>query len=127
MKKRYVVIIIVIAIIVLLLLALGGCYYFTKGMAFYKPEELAEKGEEYFKVPGQEGAEKGFWKTEEGIDLYYFTQGEGENPVVIVHGGPGAPPSEKWDALDGLGDDNKFYYYHQRGSGKSTRPITSFD
>jgi proline iminopeptidase len=65
------------------------------------------------------------WTMEPGIELHYFTQGEGR-PVLIIHGGPGAPYTEPIAALDALADQYAFYYYDQRGCGQSTRPIDRF-
>lgn len=59
------------------------------------------------------------------ISLYYFTRGTGK-AVLIVHGGPGYPTQESWKGLAGLEKDYEFYYYHQRGCGKSTRPFDKF-
>jgi proline iminopeptidase len=62
-----------------------------------------------------------------GVELYWFAQGNaGGRPVIMVHGGPGYPFKEPWKALDSLDDGRRFIYYHQRGSGKSTRPVDRF-
>jgi len=65
------------------------------------------------------------WQVETDIYLNYFTQGEGRN-VLVIHGGPGMPYAEPWPGLEPLTNQYKFNYYDQRGSGKSTRPISSF-
>ncbi|NOH14258.1 MAG: alpha/beta hydrolase [Chloroflexi bacterium] len=75
--------------------------------------------------PQQSGAED-FWQVEPDIELHHFAAGEGRN-VVVVHGGPGMPYVEAWPGLEPLTGDYRFHYYDQRGSGLSTRPITSFD
>jgi proline iminopeptidase len=67
----------------------------------------------------------GAWEVEPGIQLHYFTRGTG-TPVLVLHGGPGMPSDEPWPGLEPLNDRFKFYYYHQRGCGRSTRPITAF-
>ncbi len=96
--------------------------------SFYKPGTLKEeKGlRRPLKPPSQEGIEPHFWKVSEDILLYYFQSGKGR-PVLVVHGGPGFPPSEAWEGLERLTDNHIFYYYHQRGCGKSTRPVDTFD
>jgi len=66
------------------------------------------------------------WKMESDISLHFDVYGNG-HPVVIVHGGPGIPYANAWKGLKPLEDRFSFYYYHQRGAGKSTRPITSFE
>ena len=57
-----------------------------------------------------------------GITLHSFVDGRGPL-TVVVHGGPGIPPSAPWPGLVPLTDERQFLYYHQRGSGRSTRPI----
>jgi proline iminopeptidase len=54
--------------------------------------------------------------------LYYFTDGQG-TPILVIHGGPGYPFSQPIDAFKSLDERYRFYYYDQRGSGQSTRPI----
>ena len=39
--------------------------------------------------------------------------------------GPGIPYANAWKGLKPLEEQYAFYYYHQRGAGKSTRPIDS--
>jgi len=63
----------------------------------------------------------------DGVELYWFAQGgAGGRPVIMVHGGPGYPFKGQWKALDSLDEGHRFIYYHQRGSGKSTRPVDRF-
>ena len=65
------------------------------------------------------------WEVEPGIRLHYFKRGTGR-PVLVLHGGPGLPSADPWPGLEPLNDRFTFYYYHQRGCGLSTRPITAF-
>jgi proline iminopeptidase len=62
---------------------------------------------------------------EPGIWLHCFKRGTG-TPVLVLHGGPGLPSDDPWPGLEPLNDRFTFYYYHQRGCGRSTRPITAF-
>lgn len=96
--------------------------------AFYKPGNVrAEKGlGAPLTPPSQEGVPPHFWKVEEEILLHYFSEGDG-NPVLVIHGGPGVPPAEPWPGLRVLSEDFTFYYYHQRGCGRSTKPIDRFE
>lgn len=87
----------------------------------YQPGHLSETA-----PPSQEGVERNYWKMDDHVFLYYFSHGSG-TPVLIVHGGPGFPFTSQWRALDRLGKDFQFYYYHQRGCGNSTRPFERFD
>lgn len=66
------------------------------------------------------------WQVEPDISLHYDVYGTGR-PVIIVHGGPGIPYPKPWEGFRSLEDKYKFYYYHQRGAGKSTRPIQLFE
>ena len=66
-----------------------------------------------------------FWEVEPGIKLYHFTRGTG-TPVLILHGGPGIASNDPWPGLVPLEAKYSFWYYHQRGSGQSTRPIDRF-
>ncbi|NQU99907.1 MAG: alpha/beta hydrolase [Parcubacteria group bacterium] len=127
MKEKKTIIIIIAIILVLIILGGIGFMYFAKYMAFYKPGNLGKNMEGKLDVEKQDLKDEGYFKVEDDIDLYYFTQGKGDIPVLIIHGGPGAPASSKWDALESLGDKYKFYYYHQRGCGKSTKPFDRFE
>lgn len=66
------------------------------------------------------------WQVESDITLHYDVYGTGR-PVLIVHGGPGIPYTTAWKGLNQLEKQFTFYYYHQRGSGKSTRSIEGFE
>ena len=66
------------------------------------------------------------WRVEKEIELRFEAHGEG-TPVVVVHGGPGVPYASPWTGLEPLRDRYRFYYYDQRGCGKSTRPFKQFD
>jgi len=60
-----------------------------------------------------------------GVELYRFQQGQGRD-VLVVHGGPGFPPDGPWRAGARLAAEGyRLTYYHQRGCGRSGRPITS--
>lgn len=65
------------------------------------------------------------WKVAPNIELYHFEEGAGQ-PILTIHGGPGFPPTKPWLAGQLLGQRHKLVYYHQRGCGRSSRPIASF-
>jgi proline iminopeptidase len=69
--------------------------------------------------------EANYFKVAEDITLHHFRAGEGK-PVLVIHGGPGFPPTKPWEGLESLTGDYQFIYYHQRGCGHSTRPIDTF-
>lgn len=98
------------------------------GSSVYKPGNV-RKGtglRSPLSPPSQEGVKPNFWKVAEDISLYYFSCGKG-TPVIIIHGGPGFPPSEPWKGLEALNKNFQFYFYHQRGCGKSTKPVDRFE
>ena len=75
--------------------------------------------------PVQTGVPDGFWSMEKDVQLHYLAKGQGR-PVLVLHGGPGMPYARAWTGLKSFEAQYRFYYYHQRGSGRSTRPIQSF-
>lgn len=75
-------------------------------------------------TPRQSG-EHSYWQVEEDIRLHYATQGQGR-PVLVVHGGPGYPIHGPLEGLEMLTKSHKFFYYDQRGCGRSTRPFDRF-
>lgn len=92
----------------------------------YSPNDLLKESEYAHLLENNNHADKrNFFTINDSISLYYFTKGSGEN-ILMVHGGPGYPFDQEWKGLDQLTKDYKFYYYHQRGCGKSTRIIDKF-
>lgn len=68
-------------------------------------------------------AEDGTVQLGDGVRLYHRAFGQGR-PVIYVHGGPAMPARDPWPALDRLEPTLRIHFYDQRGSGRSTRPIT---
>ena len=103
-------------VIVLFAAVAGGLFWWFMQQPLYTPGALATH-------PNLDpvGGEHDAWEVAPGILLRYFASGEGRN-VLVVHGGPGIPPTGSAPAFDALGDSYQFYYYDQRGSGLSTRP-----
>jgi proline iminopeptidase len=113
---------IIIIIVVVLIIAAGVFVWQWMQKPMYEVGMAAQKD---FNIPEQ--TMDNYWTVEAGIDLYYQTQGHGDTPVLIIHGGPGSPFEEPIAALDALGDQYTFYYYDQRGCGRSTHPIDAFE
>ncbi len=63
------------------------------------------------------------WIVDEGIALHHFATGQGQD-ILVIHGGPGYPPERPWAVSAELGSDFRLHYYHLRGCGNSSRPIT---
>ncbi len=96
--------------------------------SFYKPGTLKDEKRlrSPLEPPSQKDVAPHFWKITDDILLYIFQSGEGQ-PVLVIHGGPGFPPSNSWEGVERLKPKYRFIYYHQRGCGKSTRPVDTFD
>ena len=95
----------------------------------YAPGGLALRDDAaaFLAPPSQKGVATNFWRVEDGMDLFYFSSGKGDEVILFVHGGPGIPPAKPHAGLELLNDDFQTYYYHQRGGGKSTRPFDKFE
>lgn len=67
------------------------------------------------------GAKEGYIDVEGGR-VWYRVSGSGSNtPLVLLHGGPGAP-SYYLDPLEAISADRPVVFYDQLGAGKSDRP-----
>lgn len=95
------------------------------GRAMYEPgtvaRRIAEAGESLDPLQGP--GEGNTWTVAPGVVLHHFATGDGED-VVVVHGGPGIAPERPWRAAERL-PGLRLHFYHQRGCGLSTRPITA--
>lgn len=121
MKK---LIMIIGSVLLALCIVLLVAFYVITGPS-YVPGQM--RHEESLRDPLQPVAgnllqERGVWRVAKDIELPYFIEGQGK-PVLIVHGGPGAPYARPWAGLSSLTDKYRFIYYHQRGAGDATRPI----
>lgn len=120
MKKVLIILSIVVGIVII-----GGIIlYYMMSKPMYEPGMV--RSEYTFILPEQENIRDNHLKVENDIALYYFTDGEGIN-VLNLHGGPGYPFDEPYEGLKLLNTKYKFIYYQQRGCGKSTRPIDTFE
>jgi len=115
---------VIAATVVLILAVLAWFGYYALMGPMYRPGDLrAGRGlREPLQPPSQAGVGPHMWKVASDIELYHFEDGSGED-VLTVHGGPGFPHHTSWKANAALADRYRFIYYHQRGCGKSTRPI----
>jgi proline iminopeptidase len=121
----------------IILVAVGAAMFFmSQGKGMYRPGDLvakAKKGLVSLEPFGTialgskrgEGTQEFSLETEKGIVLAGFRRGEGQ-PAIVIFGGPGYPSNEAWPGLRPFEAKRSFYYFHQRGSGLSTRPIDRF-
>ncbi len=124
MRKK--VTLIVIGLIVLV--AIGGlAFWWLMGQPLYEPGMVrAGRNLRGSLVPPEQTVEEPYWLVEGDIRLFYHTQGTGR-PVLVLHGGPGYPIHQPLVGLEPLADHYKFYYYDQRGCGRSTKPFDRFE
>lgn len=55
--------------------------------------------------------------------LFYEVVGDGGEPIVVVHGGPGLDHEYLQPGLDALANRNTLIYYDQRGTGRSSAEL----
>ena len=80
----------------------------------YKPNDLLKKSKyAHLLETTSQKDNPDYFKLNDSISLYYFSNGTGK-PIIVIHGGPGFPFNDSWEGLSGLENDYQFYYYHQR-------------
>lgn len=98
----------------------------AKGQSMYTPGMVrAGKNLRAPLDPPEQPAGEKSWLVEPDIELYCFSMGKGKN-ILLVHGGPGYPPSSPWPGMLPLKSEYRMHFYHQRGCGRSTRPVDKF-
>ena len=118
-----------VAVAGIVILAVVAYYVITNFLfgPLYIPGDLTTK-EDYSHLLREVEKEDrpGYFELDDDISLFYKAYGDGK-PVLVIHGGPGIPYKDSWKGLAAFEESHKFYYYHQRGSGKSTRPFDKFE
>lgn len=124
MRKKVTVTIIVLVV----LIALGGiAVWWMMGQPIYVPGMVRSgKNLRGPLIPPEQTQEASSWLVEGDIRLFYHTRGTGR-PVLVLHGGPGYPIHQPLAGLEPLAGHYKFYYYDQRGCGRSTKPFDRFE
>jgi proline iminopeptidase len=123
MKK----IVFIAALVILGIVAIAGLWLWNAmRQPLYEPG-MARAGKNLSAplTPPAQSAGPDFWTVENNIKLFHFADGAGTN-VLVIHGGPGLPFTQPLPGLGSLTTNYRFYYYDQRGSGKSSRPIDRF-
>lgn len=120
MKKK---ILLIVGGVLLVALVVGGALAYFMMRAPYQPGMVraADDLRDPLTPPAQKAA-GAYWQVTRDVRLYHQDRGSGED-VLVIHGGPGVPPARTWKGLDRLASSYRFRYYHQRGCGRSTRPI----
>lgn len=77
-------------------------------------------------APPPQPADANPWRVTADISIYHQSFGKGR-PVLFVHGGPGFAPNRLPPGLAALSDEFRIHLYHQRGCGRSTKPIDRFE
>lgn len=67
--------------------------------------------------------DEGFLEGADGARLYYRVVGSGGEPIVVVHGGPGAGIDSFLPSVKPLAETFELILYDQRGGGRSELPI----
>ncbi len=114
--------------LLLLVVVIGAlCFWRMMSAPLYKPG-MVRSGETLRSPlsPPKQAVDGDRWLVEQDIELHHFAEGTGRN-VLVVHGGPGYAFPESVPGLSRLAQHYRFVYYDQRGGGRSTRPIDSFN
>ncbi|HEY1219673.1 MAG: alpha/beta hydrolase [Bryobacteraceae bacterium] len=110
------------AVLLLSVVAVGMWMWHRMTGPLYQPGDV-RAGKDVAEPLTLAQAADGRWLVAPDIELYHFEEGAG-TPMLVVHGGPGFPPTDPWRAGRLL--PCRVIYYHQRGCGLSSRPIRSF-
>lgn len=129
------IIVLILVGTVAVLAAAAFVFLSSFGKALYEPGMLAravaagqvglDPGDIVYGRTREDGTREFTLEAEPGITLAGFERGTG-SPVLVVHGGPGFPPADPWAGPTAFEGKRRFVYWHQRGSGRSTRPIDRF-
>src|SRR5271157_3303024 len=111
-----------VAVLLLIVIAVGYRMWHRMTGPLYEPGDV-RAGKDVTEPLTPPPAVAGRWLMAPDIELYHFEEGTG-TPVLVVHGGPGFPPAEPWRG--GALLPYRVIYYHQRGCGRSSRPIRGF-
>ncbi|QDU32732.1 Proline iminopeptidase [Poriferisphaera corsica] len=128
-RKKWVIKFGVMLIGMVMLLGVGGFWYVSWLMKQPMYEVGDARDERLLRGPLRppiQTGEAGVWLVEPDVKLAFDVYGEGED-VLVVHGGPGMPYGKLWDGLEALTDRYRFYFYDQRGAGRSTRLFDRFE
>jgi proline iminopeptidase len=125
--KKMITLIASLSIVCLAVLAAGGFLLYRSFTGpMYRPGMVREGKDLSAPLdPPPQSDEPGVWTVEPDIRLQYFSSGDGKTALVL-HGGPGYPFLRSWSGLQPLEDSFRFFYYDQRGCGRSTRPFDTF-
>jgi proline iminopeptidase len=113
-------------LLIVLIIAAAFVWYWMSGPLYRPGDVRAGKGVVDPLTPASVRSDDvQHWRVAPNIELHHFEDGTGTE-ILTVHGGPGFPPTRPWLGGRLLADRYEFVYYHQRGCGLSSRPITAF-
>ena len=121
MKTRTRNILLTAGVALVILLGISWWFWSMMGQPMYQPGALKN---ETVTAPEQT-VDTAYWNMEEDIRLFHFYEGKGPN-ILTLHGGPGIPWDKPPAGFSLLADQHRLHYYHQRGSGRSSRPFDRF-
>ena len=70
---------------------------------------------------------EGYVISHDGVRLYYRVVGNGSDPIIVLHGGPGNTMESILPDLEPLEQNHTLIYYDQRGNGRSDLLIADSD
>jgi len=135
-RRKLTVIVIGAAAVIVLAGGLGILWFMGSSRPSYEPGKIVEAsragritldpaGRMEYGTPRPDGSVPFRLEAEKGIFLEGFARGTGK-PVLVIHGGPGYASDGPWEGLSSFEDGYRFFYWHQRGSGRSSKPIDRF-
>ncbi len=104
-----------------LLCLVGFAFWQMISAPLYQPGKLSQRGD----LSPATRDSSGPWQVAPEIALSHQQQGHGR-PILFIHGGPGRPFEGSIPGFKSLEDRYTIYNYHQRGCGKSSRPLGSY-
>jgi proline iminopeptidase len=125
-RRRVVWIAVVVAVFILAAAGAAAMRWMMQRPLFVPgtvAQRISARGES-FEPPPAASRDRDVWQVTPAVALHHTSIGRGRD-VVVAHGGPGMPPARPWKAAELTGDSVRWHFYDQRGSGRSTRPVTT--
>lgn len=98
-----------------------NCYYLVTGIVTM----LCVACQSNKKMNENKVAQQGYFLTADSLKLFYQFEGQGNDTIVMIHGGPGMDAGYMIADFDALAKKHVLLYYDQRGGGRSALPDTA--